>query len=213
MKRILWFDLETTGTDKVKHGIIQIAAMIERDNRIIAEREWTMNPVNKLIDPKALEVNGMTVEQIRSFLPSHQVYSEFNMFLDQHGFRKQKDKRYIPGGYNAGFDLDFISQWYLEMSGGPYAFWGHLQFQPIDPYPTIVSMWRAGVIPTENCKLETICNHFGIPIDAHDAMSDIRASRELARMVLGRINTVFAERPWGLIDRIRHEDMIPDSFL
>jgi len=36
-----------------------------------------------------------------------------------------------------------------------------------------------GEIELENYKLETVCAHFGITLYAHNAISDIKATREL----------------------------------
>jgi DNA polymerase III subunit epsilon len=186
MNNILWFDLETTGTDPKKHGIIQIAACVERDGLIIDTFNEKQKPDPlKVLDPKALQVNGHTPDEISKFQDSKSCYLAFNRFLDKHGARGNKALRYIPAGYNAQFDLDFMCRYFEEQSGGPYAFWEHLQYQPIDPYPTIVTLWRLGKLHPKDCKLETICAHFGIELKAHDAMSDILATRELVLRLMG----------------------------
>lgn len=151
------------------------------------------------IDPEALKVNGITESDLKGFPPATEVFSRFRTHLDQFGYRGSKQGRYIPGGFNLGFDLDFMSDWHQAMTGGPYAFWDHLQFQPIDPYPVIVAMWRAGLLPIINCQLKTVCAHFGIELQAHDALSDIRATRELAYKVFEPIFTQYAGQPWGLM--------------
>jgi len=42
-----------------------------------------------------------------------------------------------------------------------------------------------GQLSLPNYKLQTVCEHFGVQIDAHDALSDIKATRELLQMILG----------------------------
>ena len=44
-----------------------------------------------------------------------------------------------------------------------------------------------GKIQTDNVKLETLCNNYGIKINAHDALSDIRATRELVKRMMEEI--------------------------
>jgi DNA polymerase-3 subunit epsilon len=184
---IFWVDLETTGVDSKRNGIVQIAAMIERAGKIVDAFNMQMNPGPlRKIDPEALEVNGLTVAMIQKFQPGPVVYRAFRAFLGKWGKPGRKDLRFIPAGYNVGFDLDFLSEWHREESGGPYAFWDFLQYLPIDPYPTIVSLWRYGLLPTKDCKLVTVAEYYGIPIDAHDAMSDIKASRAIAGKVFDR---------------------------
>ncbi len=186
MNNILWFDLETTGLDFRKHGIIQIAACVEKEGRIVdAFNEKQKPDPMKVIDEKALKVNGHTAEEINTFQDSKACYLSFNRFLERNHVRGDKETRYIPAGYNSRFDLEFLSQYFEEQSAGPYAFWEHLQFNPIDPFPVIVLLNRYGKLNLESCKLETACKHFGIVIEkAHDANSDIMATRELTQKVM-----------------------------
>lgn len=37
-----------------------------------------------------------------------------------------------------------------------------------------------------NYKLETVCGHYDIKIDSHDALSDIKATRELYYKLIGK---------------------------
>jgi DNA polymerase-3 subunit epsilon len=178
--RILWFDLETTGTDPEKNGIIQIAAVIEQEGEIIDTFNTLMNPVGKLIDDAALIVNGHTRNLLSMYRCPEAVYREFNAFLDKYGKRGDKKARYIPGGYNARFDLDFLSQFFFDMSKGPFAFWEHLQYNPVDPFPVVVWLWRQGFLKLPDCKLSTVAEYFKIEITAHDALSDVLAARSVS---------------------------------
>lgn len=187
MNKILWNDLETTGTDPKKHSIIQIAAAVESDGEIVDQIEIKMAPLEgRLIDTKALDVNGYTMDQIESFQPQRAGYNAFRAFLNKHGFKGNKLKRFIPAGYNNGFDLDFFFDWHNVMENH-YAFWDFLQFQPIDIYPVLVCLWREGKLDTTNVQLGTVCQHFGIEIKAHDAVSDLLASRSVYKKVMASI--------------------------
>jgi DNA polymerase-3 subunit epsilon len=184
MNKLFWNDLETTGTDPHLNSIIQIACMIEENGEIVDSFESKMSPIpGRQIDPKALQINGLTVEEIMEYPNPREVYPELRKFCAKHGTKGDKLNRFIPAGYNNGFDLDFLLDWHTTMDS-KYAFWDYLQFQPIDPYPVLVSMWRCGIISTKDLKLGTVCEHFGIQIDAHEAMSDIKAAREVAYRVL-----------------------------
>jgi len=206
MKRIFWNDLETTGTEPGRHGVIQIAGAIETEEGLVEEFNLKMKPFKgDLISKEALAVNGVAMDEISTFMDPLEAYQKLNCILDRHGFRKNKAKRYIPGGYNNQFDLQFLSAWYEKCSGGPYAFWDHLQFQPIDPYPVLVCLWRAGIIETKDCKLETMCKHFGIALaNAHDAMADIRATIALTKKVIAeRIFSSWTGSACNMFGRIK----------
>ena len=58
-----------------------------------------------------------------------------------------------------------------------YGSW--FNWKRIDPLGVLYFMDGMGKISLPNYKLETVCDHFGIKIDAHDAISDIRATKQL----------------------------------
>jgi DNA polymerase-3 subunit epsilon len=122
---------------------------------------------------------------IQSFEDPKVCYDRFYKFLQREP--KSKTNRFVVGGYNTDFDLRFLSQWFQDISGGPYAFWDYLQFSPIDALPTLRAMRHWGVIDTVDTKLETMCKYFGIELQAHDSMSDITATRLLTHHVYGKL--------------------------
>ena len=52
-----------------------------------------------------------------------------------------------------------------------------------DPYPVLTYLKTLGKIEIENLKLVTVCDYFKIQIDAHDAMSDILATKKLIEIL------------------------------
>ena len=191
MNPILWIDLETTGTLPERSAIIQIACALEIGGEIVETFSQKMRPhEGTLIDPKALEVQGVTEKEIWEWDDPAEVYDRYYSWLNENGQKGNKSARFIPAGYNAGFDLDFVRAFIDFYSGGPYAFWDFLQFKPIDPYPWIVTLWRYGRLPIIDCKLGTVCACLGIEIKAHDPMSDIMATREVTNRLLGKMQEV-----------------------
>ena len=66
--KILYFDTETTGTDPLRNDIIDLAVIIEVDGKVEHEESIKMQPLDySTVELKALEVNGMTIEQIKTF--------------------------------------------------------------------------------------------------------------------------------------------------
>ncbi|MFW6244353.1 MAG: 3'-5' exonuclease [Fibrobacterota bacterium] len=205
-KRILWFDVETGGTDEKTDALLQLAALIEINGEVVDEINLKMQPIKgKRITEKSIEKHGMTLDVISDFEFPHSCYGQFNRFLYKHNPTPVKTNRYIMAGYNADFDCRFLSQWYADISGGPFEYWKHCQFSPLDILPTLRAMRYAGVLKTEDTKLETVCNYFGIEIQAHDALSDIRATRELNKLVFGRLWTGWTGQPHGILGPIAEE--------
>lgn len=200
-KKIFWFDTETSGLDKVEHGIIQIAALIEVNGEVVGEFESKVRlfPTKK-VEAKALETNGFTVDQIRREFPeTHGVYNNLRTFLAKHGTAGDKANRFIMAGYNSQFDCDMLAQWHQDITRKPFAYWDYFQFSPIDPLPFFRILRYAGILTTEDTRLESICKFYGIEIDAHDALSDIRATRTVTKLVLEAYLSQMQGKPWGLL--------------
>ncbi len=102
---LLWIDTETTGLSARKNGLVSIAALANwntdgnfyREIRPFAEAE---------LEPKAMEVNGFTREQV--FDPARpsevQVANEFNAWV-----KASFSGPPIICGQNVRFDMDFIN--------------------------------------------------------------------------------------------------------
>lgn len=177
-KKVLYIDCETTGLDPVRNGIVQLAALIEVDGELVAEQSWRIQPLYAdEIDDKALAVHGMDREKIKSFPPAPWVFCEFTVLLGRYVNKFNKLDKYYPAGYNVRFDLDFLAQWFKKQ-GDPY-FESWQNWRALDPLPFLYSLDFHDAISLPNYKLETVCAHFGIPLEAHNALSDVRAAREI----------------------------------
>ncbi len=96
-------DIETSGLDPNKHGILEIASLkFEAPN--ISYQSYCRLDEDDEIDSKALEINGQSKEEIRDSnrLSQKQVLIEFFDFI-----KKQGDF-YIAGENVGSFDWSFI---------------------------------------------------------------------------------------------------------
>ena len=74
--KLLYFDLETTGTNPGKNGIHQISGMIEIDGEEKEKFDFHVQPNPKaVIEEQALAVGGVTREQIMAYPPMYEVYT------------------------------------------------------------------------------------------------------------------------------------------
>ena len=180
-KKILWLDLETTGLDEHLHGIISLAMLAEIDGVLVDELYVEMFPTGRDGDIKALEINGYTIEQVKSFRPWERVKVDVDMFLQTHIDKWSKTDKFILAGQNVkDFDLKFLKSYY-EACGDNYIF-SYIKAGPyIDTLPTLTFLQDVDLVPTlPNSKLITICDHFGVTLDnAHNALADIKATREV----------------------------------
>jgi len=184
MKKILYFDCETTGLDPVKNDIIQIAGIVEIEGEVVDEFDFKCQPFSySNIEPKALECNGRTIEEIKTFEQNAMVKKAFDSVLGKHCDKFNKMDKFYPAGFNVRFDLDFLAQWFKKTGDNYLGSW--INWRGIDPLLFLYAMDLKGELSLSDYKLGTVCSHFGIDNPkAHDALSDVRATRELIRKII-----------------------------
>ena len=172
----LWLDGETTGLDSLKNDIIQLACIPVVGG---VEQSITFNqycqPINwNEIDDAALAVNGLKRSQLPGFQKAEAMVN--NLVL----FAKQFDCKFIIAGYNVGFDKDFLAALFKKVGReGDF-----LELFTGDIRDTMKRAKKLKAqLPTPNIKLATLANHFGIPINAHDALSDIQATIKVDKIL------------------------------
>lgn len=195
--KILWFDLETTGTSPIRHAIHQLAALAEIDGKLDDAIDIRMSPMMKQeIDPEALTATGVTEEQIRSYPHQSDGYKKFESFLSRYINRYEKLDKFILAGYNINaFDEPFLRQLFLDNAttrqsrkyGGYFGSWFFWPKRDVQTY--LAEHIAEHGLRLPNFQLSTVCEHFGIEINAHDALSDIRATRQLYRVLRYSIST------------------------
>ena len=184
--KICFIDTETTGLDSKRHGIIQIAAIMEIDGVEAGRFETFLRPASTCAcDAKALEISGHTVEEIRGFKPEPDAFRDFMDFLGAHVSKFDKTDKAIFSGYNAPFDNEFVRQLF-ERNGDKFFgswFWsGTVDVMGLALLK--LADQRAGM---ENFKLGTVASHvlgfhrvqeLSEANGLHNAMTDIEITRE-----------------------------------
>lgn len=182
--KIAWIDVETTGLDTQKNDVWQIACLIEDRGEVIAAWEGKMRPREEgAIDQEALRLQpGLTKEFLLNLPEPNGVLANFKDFLGKHVGKYNRLDKLVPAGYCVNFDLDFLRAAF-EKSGDKY--FGSWFFNaPVD-VRCFMGLATLTGLRFENYKLVTICKAFGIDLSAHDAMSDITATREVFKIVRG----------------------------
>lgn len=178
MKKAIYLDTETTGLNSWKNDIIQIAFLIEIDGIIKEEYESKVAPFNfENVDEEALKINGYTVADLKTFPRPQDIYKEITDLMGKYCNKFDKGDKFSPAGYNVRFDVDFIKNFFKKNGDNYYGSW--FNWKLIDPMYTLYEMDYSEDIGLRDYKLSTVCEHFKINIKAHDALSDIRATREL----------------------------------
>ena len=178
-KKVLYIDTETTGLEAGKHGIIQLAALMEIGGDVVETFNMKFQPhEGAIINPDALKVSGTDPEELKSRTTSSDAYREFLKFLDRHIAKFDKTDKAYPAGYNVAFDLQFLEAWFRH-HGNQYGTGSYQNWNMLDPLPLLRIWDYQGTIALPDYKLQTVCNAYNIALDAHDALSDIIATRTL----------------------------------
>lgn len=176
--KICWIDVETTGLQNWKHDIIQIAGMIDINGQIVDTFNFNCKPFNwDDITPKALEVNGVTMDQLMMFPDPHEIQTALEDIFNTHVDRFNKGDKFYFGGYNASFDDGFVDQFWKKCGAKFYR--SYFEYKLLDVLPLSIAYAQAFAPYLPNHRLETMANHLNIEINAHDALSDIQATREI----------------------------------
>lgn len=107
-------DVETTGVDLNKHGLLEIAAVLvdyDKNNLLTlgANELWHIEPfADAVIDPKAMAVNQIDhTHPFRFAKQEDDALKELFTFIDN-AVKATHCRRAILVGHNAHFDLNFI---------------------------------------------------------------------------------------------------------
>ena len=177
----LWIDLETTGLNPVKHGVIQIAGIIEINGEEVEEFSFQVRPFKgDAVSQDSIKSHGISVEQMKSFDSPRETYIAFIKLLGKYVDVYNKSDKFFMVGYNSKFDYDFLRKWF-EKNQNSYM-GSYIWFPPLD-IMHLAAFYLVDRRPEiKNFKLMTVAEAVGLkPLDEklHDASYDIRLTKDL----------------------------------
>lgn len=184
MTKILWLDTETTGLDPVRNDIVQLSGILVQDGAVLTEFNYQCQPLSwENIIPEALRVQNRTVEDLQGFGKPTEMYARLiSEVLEKHIGARSFNRCYL-GGYNTAFDYAFLKQFFIKM-GEPDLLDRYANYQLLDAMQMALALKLMGKIKPSNLKLTSLAKYCGVALDnAHDALADIRATREVYRIL------------------------------
>lgn len=184
--KLLFFDLETTGTNPGRNGIHQISGSIVIDGKHIQDFDFHVQPNPKAtIEDAALQVAGVTREQVLAYPPMGQVYSEFVAMLGKYVDKyNKKDKFFLVGYNNAAFDNQFLRGFFLQNGDNYFGSWFWSNSIDVMVLASVcLAECRAEM---ENFKLSTVAKFLGVSVSddsLHNALYDIELTRAVYDIV------------------------------
>lgn len=184
--KLLFFDLETTGTNPGRNGIHQISGQIVIDGKHVQDFDFHVQPNPKaVIEDAALNVGGVTREQVLAYPPMGQVYKEFVAMLDKYVDKyNKKDKLFLVGYNNAAFDNQFLRGFFLQ--NGDNYFGSYFWSNSIDVMVLASAYIADRRADMENFKLSTVAKFLGVSVSddsLHNALYDIELTRAVYEIV------------------------------
>jgi DNA polymerase-3 subunit epsilon len=178
--KLLYLDTETTGLDPKTNALIQISGIVTVEGDHEREFDFHLRPhPQALIDPKALETNRLTEEDllVPERLEHKAVYKKLKSIFLTYINRYDKTDKFYLVGQNVHFDYGFLlALW--ERNQDQYL-GSFIHYQKIDLIAITAALKLAGRLPVENMKLETLCRYFSLGEQLHDSLDDIRKTREI----------------------------------
>jgi len=175
-----FFDLETTGVNIEKSGIVQIAGIVDVNSRAVEGFSFRVQPKpGAVIEQEALDVIGATAEEIAAYPTMASVFIAVREKLKRYcNPYNKKDKFHLTGFNNAQFDNQLLRRWWADNNDSYFGsfFWSN----PVDV------MTLAGVFLQDeraempNFKLRAVAEALGLEMDAtklHDALYDVQLTR------------------------------------
>lgn len=191
--KLFYFDLETTGLNSSFHAVHQLSAIIEIDGEVKERIDLKIKPFKDAwIDDKALEVGGVTLEQINEYPEEKEAYKFLIGTLGKYCSKFDKTDKYFLVGYNnASFDNQFLRAIWDRNNDkyfGSYFWSNSLDVMVLASHKLIKE--RPAM---ENFKLSTVAKQMGIEVDEaqlHNSQFDIEITRKIFLKTLDKTKTI-----------------------
>lgn len=185
MSKLFYIDVETTGTDPKRNGLVQIAGIIEIDGEVKQKINLLAAPFEgDVIEAEALQVIGKDEGELRAYDHPEVIYNQLISTMDQYVDRYDRSDKFHFIGYNSRFDDGFIREWFKKLNDNYYGSWFHWPAIDVSNLAAIHFLGRRGTLP--NFKLMGVAEALGIDVDpgqAHDALYDVRITRKIFQLL------------------------------
>ena len=163
----LFTSIKTTGTIPWKHGITEIAILVEKSGKVIDQMYTKMNPGDVEFDPKALTINNEKIEDIQKYIPQEFAFKHIEEILNKHYSQNEK---FMIVAYNAPFVYDFILNMFkrygvtVNESREQHNRFFDYFYSPALDVMQLANIAMLDIRPTiPDFKFNTICTAFDLP--------------------------------------------------
>ena len=194
-QKLIFIDVETTGTDPERHGLTQVSGCIQIGSDVVESFDYYVRPYPRdIIEPKALEVTGIDRRQLlpadhpefiavegQDFQDPHFIYARMMVMLGKYVDQYKKNDKFHFVGYNAhSFDMPFLRRFWDKNNDQYFGSW--FWYPCLDVMLVWAQILQQKRAELANFKLSTVARYCGIEVDdtrLHDSQYDIELTRKL----------------------------------
>jgi len=170
MRPLIYLDTETGGLDPSKVNILTFGALLVNPDGTQKEYYYELSLPEYRVDAKAMEINGLNLEQLQK-----NGLSEYDFWFKIYSLLKTKDAIFV--GHNITFDDGFIRPLYEKYTKNPNT---PIMRNHIDTKALSLEKMSEGKIPFGSTSLSEMIKYFNIDgTGHHNALRDCYLSREL----------------------------------
>jgi len=182
MSKVLWVDFETTGLSYKDNRITEVAFIYQdltdpsKDDELSFYIKYDKYPSDY---DSVVKITGLTIDFLnKNGIYEQEAFKRIINFLDSKVNKYYKSDKLIFAGYNTSFDNNFLRALF-ERANEKY--FGSYFFSVChDVMSNVAEALRLNKIPKlQNYKLSTVIDYFGIDLEAHKAIEDIKATIKL----------------------------------
>ncbi len=174
---IICLDTETTGLDPKIHEVIEIYAVALDPASLTAVTGGVFHSLIRpsdftSIDEKAMQVNGISLEELKTSPKQKYVWKKFASWVKEHNKGKSKTEYTAPivAGKNVAFDLGFIKEAANKYLQGTTLF----RERPVLELENFLYLWFENDSSWESYGLDSCRKAFGIESKgSHRAAKDV----------------------------------------
>jgi len=178
-------DLETSGLDPKKNGIIELAMIFEVEH-LIKEFTLKMNLFPKdEIKEEALKINKTSREEIFKQMTPKKAYEKIIQELSKYVDKYNKKDKFFFIGYNAPFDMNFLREFFLK--NGDNYFGSFFFYPPLDVMSLSAFYLMEERSQMKNFKLMTVASTLEFDVKReklHGALYDIQITKQIFSKIM-----------------------------
>lgn len=174
MSNICFIDFETTGLLPEVHSPLQLGAVLAEEETLLqldVFSQYIMPPIGCVVDDKAMEVNGLDINNMPEDTVSQWVC--LNSFFLKFGYD------YCFAAWNMSFDVSFFRRMCIQSAR--MQDFNKLDYHHIDVQSIVKFLRLSGRLPSNVTSFNAALKHFGLErsYKTHDGFEDACLLRDL----------------------------------